>query len=73
MGIARKSRAPNQPVRALAARSRTASHGEAARTAVSAALDDLVETGLATWHERWENASNCAESAARLGCSPTLA
>jgi hypothetical protein len=55
MGIVRKSGNANQPGHALAVRSRAASQGDAARTAVFAALDDLVEAGLATWHERWMN------------------
>jgi hypothetical protein len=47
-------RDPDQPGRP-AARIRAASQPEAARTAVRAALDGLVGTGLATWHKGWED------------------
>jgi hypothetical protein len=58
MGILRKSANPDRSARALfgaMCEAAPLSKPEAARTAVFAVLDGLVEAGLATRHQRWAN------------------
>ncbi len=76
MGIVRKSGDLDQPGHALFAALSGAAplfKPEAARTAVLAALDYMVEAGLATGHKRRANRIKLRGFAGKLGCSTTVA